>query len=131
MQRTKIHTSHAPAAIGPYSQAIRSGQFLYLSGQVALDPATGDLVGSDVQAQTEQVFQNIQGVLAAANASLDHVVKTTVFLTTMDDFGPMNEVYARYFAGPDRVPPARSTVAVAGLPRKALVEIECIAILED
>jgi 2-iminobutanoate/2-iminopropanoate deaminase len=131
MQRTKIQTKQAPAAIGPYSQAIHSGQFLYASGQIALDPMTGELVGSDVQAQTEQIIQNIQAVLAAADASLANVVKTTVFLTSMNDFKAMNEVYARHFDGPDRLPPARSTVAVAELPRKALVEIECIAVLED
>jgi 2-iminobutanoate/2-iminopropanoate deaminase len=131
MQRTKIQTSQAPGAIGPYSQAIRCGNFLYASGQVALDPSTGELVGSNVQEQTEQVIQNIQAVLAAANASLAEVVKTTVFLTSMSDFQAMNAVYARYFAGTDRLSPARSTVAVAELPRKALVEIECIAVLED
>jgi 2-iminobutanoate/2-iminopropanoate deaminase len=131
MQRTKIQTSQAPAAIGPYSQAIRCGQFLYASGQIPLDPITGELIGSDVQTQTEQVCINIQAVLAGANVSLAHVVKTTVFLTSMNDFQAMNAVYARYFEGPDRLPPARSTVAVAELPRKALVEIECVAILED
>lgn len=131
MQRTKIQTSQAPAAIGPYSQAIRCGQFLYASGQIALDPATGELVGSDVQTQTERVIQNMQAVLASAGASLAHVVKTTVFLTSMNNFQAMNAVYANYFDGPDRLPPARSTVAVAELPRKALVEIECIAVLED
>jgi 2-iminobutanoate/2-iminopropanoate deaminase len=130
MQRTKVQTAQAPAAIGPYSQAIRCGQFLYTSGQVALDPASGELVGADVQEQTEQVFKNIQAVLAAAGATLAQVVKTTVFLASMSDFQAMNAVYARYFEGPDRLPPARSTVAVAELPRKALVEIECVAILE-
>lgn len=131
MQRTKVSTAQAPAAIGPYSQAIRCGQFLYASGQIPLDPATGDLVGSDVQAQTERVIQNIQAVLASAGASLAHVVKTTVFLASMSDFQAMNAVYARYFEGPDRLPPARSTVAVAELPRKALVEIECVAVLDE
>jgi 2-iminobutanoate/2-iminopropanoate deaminase len=130
MQRTKVQTAQAPAAIGPYSQAIRCGQFLYTSGQVALDPTSGELTGSDVQVQTEQVFANIQAVLAAAGATLAQVVKTTVFLASMSDFQAMNAIYARYFEGPDRLPPARSTVAVAELPRKALVEIECIAILE-
>jgi 2-iminobutanoate/2-iminopropanoate deaminase len=129
MQRTKIQTTQAPGAIGPYSQAVRYGQFLYLSGQIPLDPTTGTLVGEDIQAQTEQVLRNIQAVLAAANASLAHVVKTTVFLTTMNNFQAMNEVYARHFTGTDT--PARSTVAVAELPRQALVEIECVAILED
>ncbi len=131
MQRTKVQTAQAPAAIGPYSQAIRCGQFLYTSGQVALDPASGELVGADVQAQTEQVFKNIQAVLAAAGATLAQVVKTTVFLASMGDFQAMNAVYARYFEGPGRLPPARSTVDVAELPRKALVEIECVAILEE
>lgn len=131
MQRTKIQTSQAPAAIGPYSQAIRSGQFLYASGQIPLDPATGKLISNDIETQTERVIQNIQAVLASAGASLAQIVKTTVFLTTMDNFQAMNAVYARYFEGPDRLPPARSTVAVAGLPLHALVEIECIAVLED
>lgn len=131
MQRTKIQTSQAPAAIGPYSQAIRCGQFLYASGQIPLDPASGEVVGTDVQAQTERVMQNIQAVLAEAGSSLDQVVKTTVFLTSMNDFQAMNAVYARYFEGPDRLPPARSTVAVAELPRKVLVEIECVAILGE
>jgi 2-iminobutanoate/2-iminopropanoate deaminase len=130
MQRTTVQTTQAPAAIGPYSQAIRCGQFLYASGQVALDPASGELIGDDVEAQTEQVCKNIQAVLAAAGATLAQVVKTTVFLTSMSDFQAMNTVYARYFAGPDRLPPARSTIAVAELPRRALVEIECIAIFE-
>lgn len=131
MQRTKVSTTQAPAAIGPYSQAIRYGQFLYASGQIPLDPATGELVGSDVQAQTERVIQNVQAVLAAAGVSLAHVVKTTVFLASMSDFQAMNAVYARYFEGPDRLPPARSTVAVAELPRKALVEIECVAVFDE
>ncbi len=129
MQSIKIQTSEAPAAIGPYSQAVHAGQFLYASGQIALDPATGELVGSDVQTQAERVLQNIQGLLAAGGASLANVVKTTVFLTTMSDFAAMNTVYASYFNG--SVLPARSTIAVAELPRKALVEIECIAILDE
>lgn len=131
MQRTQVSTAQAPAAIGPYSQAIRCGQFLYTSGQVGFDPATGQLVGTEVQAQTEQVIKNMQAVLAAAGASLAQVVKTTVFLTNMGDFQAMNAVYARYFEGPDRLPPARSTVAVAALPRQALVEIECVAVLDE
>lgn len=130
MQRTKISTPDAPGAIGPYSQAVLCGQFLYASGQVALDPRTGEMVGSNVQEQAERAIQNIKAVLASAGAELAQVVKTTVFLTNMNDFQAMNQVYARHFEGPDRIPPARSTVAVAELPRKALVEIECIAILE-
>ena len=128
MQRTQISTSQAPAAIGPYSQAIRCGQFIYTSGQIALDPASGELVGDEVQAQTQRVLQNLQAVLAQAGTSLANVVKTTVFLTRMSDFQAMNAVYASYFRG---LAPARSTVAVAELPRRALVEIECIALIED
>lgn len=131
MQQTKIQTSAAPAAIGPYSQAIRSGQFLYASGQIPLDPATGEMVGNTVQEQTERVFQNMQAVLASAGGSLANIVKTTVFLTSMSDFGAMNEVYARYFEASERPLPARSTVAVAELPRKALVEIEYVAVLDE
>ena len=130
MQRTKIQTSEAPAAIGPYSQAIRAGQFLYASGQIPLDPATGKLVGTDVQEQTERVFQNMQGVLASAGGSLANIVKTTVFLASMSDFKAMNEVYARYFEGINPLP-ARSTVAVAELPLKVLVEIEYVAVLDE
>lgn len=128
MQRTQISTTHAPAAIGPYSQAIRCGQFIYTSGQIALDPASGELVGEDAQAQTHRVLQNVQAVLTQAGTSLANVIKTTVFLTRMSDFQAMNAVYAGYFSG---LAPARSTVAVAELPRQALVEIECIALIED
>ena len=128
MQRTQISTNNAPAAIGPYSQDIRCGQFIYTSGQIALNPASGELVGEDVQAQTHQVLQNLQAVLARAGTSLASVVKTTVFLTHMSDFQAMNAVYANYFGSPA---PARSTVAVAELPRQALVEIECIALIEE
>jgi 2-iminobutanoate/2-iminopropanoate deaminase len=128
MQRTQISTNQAPAAIGPYSQAIRCGKFVYASGQVALDPASGELVGEDVQAQTHRALQNLQAVLTSAGTSLASVVKTTVFLARMSDFQAMNAIYATYFTG---VAPARSTVAVAELPRKALVEIECVALIED
>jgi|SRR5438034_9402784 2-iminobutanoate/2-iminopropanoate deaminase len=128
MQRTQISTNQAPAAIGPYSQAIRCGQFVYASGQIALDPASGELVGEDVQAQTHRALQNLQAVLTSAGTSLASVVKTTVFLARMSDFQAMNAIYATYFTS---VAPARSTVAVAELPRKALVEIECVALIED
>jgi len=131
MQRTQINTPHAPAAIGPYSQAIRCGQFIYTSGQVALDPASGEMVGEDVQTQTHRVLQNLQAVLTSAGASLSSVIKTTVFLTHMSDFQAMNAVYASYFEGHANALPARSTVAVAELPRRALVEIECIALIEE
>ena len=122
-----IHTDKAPAAVGPYSQAIRHGNMIFSAGQVALDPAQGVLVGEDVQAQTEQVFKNLQAVLEAAGSNLAKVIKTTVFLTTMDHFNAMNEVYARHFP---TNPPARSTVAVAGLPKAALVEIEVVAYVD-
>lgn len=128
MDKTQISTSEAPAAIGPYSQAIRSGQFLYTSGQIPLDPSTGAIVGDDIQAQTHRVLQNMQALLESAGASLNSVVKTTVFLTHMSDFQAMNEVYATYFGGSA---PARSTVAVVELPRQALVEIECVALVHD
>jgi len=126
MEPIKIHTSHAPAAIGPYSQAIVCGELVYTSGQIALDPASGELAGDDIETQTHRVLQNLQAVLNSAGASLSSVIKTTVFLTNMSDFQAMNAVYAGYFEGQ----PARSTVAVAELPRKARVEIECIAYVE-
>lgn len=121
-----VSTARAPKAIGPYSQGIKANGLLFLSGQVALDPQTGEFVGSDVRQQTERVFENIKGVLEAAGANLNHVVKTTVFLKDMNDFAAMNEVYARYFAA---APPARSTVQAARLPKDALVEIEVLASL--
>ena len=121
-----VLTARAPKPIGPYSQAIKSNGFLFLSGQVALDPQTNEFVGSDIRQQTERVFENIKGVLEAAGANFNHVVKTTVFLKDMNDFAAMNEVYARYFAA---APPARSTVQAARLPKDALVEIEVIASL--
>ena len=123
-----LTASGAPAAVGPYSHAVRTGGLLFCSGQVALDPATDTFVGGDVAAQTERVFENVRAVLAAAGASLSDVVKTTVFVQTMDDFQAMNAVYGRAF-GSHR--PARSTVAVAGLPLGALVEIEVIAEVAD
>lgn len=131
MQRTKISTANAPAAIGPYNQAIRYGQFVFTSGQIALDPVTGKLLGDDVQSQTHRVLQNLQAVLNSAGTSLASVVKTTVFLTRMSDFQEMNAVYATYFDGSDSLMPARTTVAVAELPRNALVEIECVALVEN
>lgn len=125
MQRERVSTSGAPAAIGPYSQAIASGQLVFASGQVALEPASGELAEGDVQVQTKRALENLSAVLLAAGSSLGQVVKTTVFLTTMDDFASMNEVYAGFFPSD---PPARSTIAVAALPKGALVEIEAIAI---
>jgi 2-iminobutanoate/2-iminopropanoate deaminase len=119
-----VATPNAPQAIGPYSQAIIAGGFVYAAGQTALDPATMTLVPGDVRAQTERVLANIAAVLEAAGSALSRVVKTTVYLTTMDDFAAMNEVYAARF-GAHR--PARSTVAVKALPKNGLVEIDCIA----
>ncbi len=119
-----IATDHAPKAIGPYSQAVVAGGFVFTSGQIALDPATGKVVEGDVKVQTERVLQNLAGVLEAAGTSFRHVVKTTVFLHTMDDFAAMNDVYAVAF-GEHR--PARSTVAVKTLPKNVLVEIDVIA----
>ena len=123
-RRRVVRTERAPAAIGPYSQAIVAGGFLFASGQVALDPATGQLLAGDVGAQTERALLNLQGVLEKAGCSLGDVVRTTVYLRDMADFAAMNAVYARFFSG---APPARSTVAVAGLPRDARVEIDAIA----
>jgi 2-iminobutanoate/2-iminopropanoate deaminase len=119
-----VLTNHGPKPIGPYSQAIKSNGFLFVSGQIALDPATGEFVGVTVQHQTERVLQNLKAILEAGGASLSHVVKTTVFLKDMNDFAAINEVYARYFAA---APPARSTVQVGRLPKDALVEIEVVA----
>ena len=126
-RKQAISTKAAPAAIGPYSQAVRIGGFLYTSGQVALDPASGALVTGGVTEQTVRVIENLKAVLAAGGASLAQVVKTTVFLKNIGDFATMNEVYGRYFAAEDVIAPARSTVEVARLPKDALVEIEVIA----
>ena len=121
-----VLTSHGPKPIGPYSQAIKSNGFLFISGQIALDPASGEFVGVTVQQQTGRVLENLKAILEAGGVSLSHVVKTTVFLKDMNDFAAMNEVYARYFSA---APPARSTVQVARLPKDALVEIEVVASL--
>jgi len=121
-----VLTPRAPKPIGPYSQAIKSNGLLFVSGQVALDPQSGEFVGADVRQQTERVFENLKGVLEAAGANFNHVVKTTVFLKDMNDFAAMNEVYSRYFTA---APPARSTVQAARLPKDALVEIDVIASL--
>ena len=118
-----IETPNAPAAIGPYAQAVRSGSLLFTSGQIPLNPDNGTLVGHDIATQTEQAIANLVAVLAAAGSGLDRVVKTTCFLTNMADFAAFNEVYARRFPGK----PARSCVAVAALPKGALVEIEAVA----
>jgi 2-iminobutanoate/2-iminopropanoate deaminase len=124
MTKKVISTEAAPKAIGPYSQAIVSNGVAYLSGQIPLDPKTGQIVEGDIVQQTERVFENLKGVLEAAGASFDSVLKTTVFLQDMADFARMNEVYARHFP---KDPPARSTVQAARLPRDVRVEIDCIA----
>jgi len=125
--KTAISTPDAPAAIGPYSQAIRSGDLLYTSGQIALDPATGQVVPGGIAEQTTQVLENLKAILEAVGADLSRVVKTVVFLKDMNDFAPMNTIYGRYLAPDGTVPPARSTVEVARLPKDVLVEIEVIA----
>lgn len=122
--REVIHTDAAPTAIGPYSQAIRCNGFLFVSGQIALDPVSGDLVGAEVGAQTEQVLRNAAEILMAGGSGMDRVVKTTVYLLDMGDFARMNEIYSRFFG---EMPPARATVAVASLPKGALVEIDFVA----
>ena len=119
-----ISTDRAPAAVGPYSQAIKAAGMLWCSGQIALDPASGALTGSDIQTQTEQVMKNISAVLSAAGVTFDDVVKTTCFLADINDFAEFNQIYAQYFTGK----PARSCVAAAALPKGALVEVEVIAV---
>jgi 2-iminobutanoate/2-iminopropanoate deaminase len=126
MTRTVVQTAKAPQAIGPYSQAIRTEQFIFVSGQVPLNPETGELIEGDISAQTGQVLQNIENVLQEAGSSLAHVVKTTIFITDMDDFPVVNAAYEEFFRSD---PPARSTIQVAGLPKGARVEIEAIALL--
>ncbi len=124
--RASVSAPDAPQAIGPYSQAIRAGQWLFLSGQIPLDPSSGEVVGGDVRAQTRQVLDNLGAVLAAAGVSFDAVVKTTVYLTDLSEFGAVNEVYATVFTDPA---PARATVQVSRLPRDVRVEIDAVAIL--
>ena len=126
--RERIQTENAPAAIGPYSQAIKAGGFVFASGQIPIDPQTGQFVAGGIAEQTEQVLKNLSAVLEAAGSSLDLVVKTTVFLADMKEFSGMNEVYATFFSSP---PPARATVAAAGLPRDARVEIEAVALASE
>jgi 2-iminobutanoate/2-iminopropanoate deaminase len=121
-----VLTARGPKPIGPYSQAVKSGGFVFVSGQVALDPQSGEFVGTEVRQQTERVLENLKAILEAAGVSLHHVVKTTVFLKDMNDFSAMNEVYAKYFSA---APPARSTIQAARLPKDALVEIDVVAVL--
>jgi 2-iminobutanoate/2-iminopropanoate deaminase len=124
MPKKHVQTANAPKPIGPYSQAVIAGGLLFVSGQIPLDPQTGELIEGDIEAQTEQVFKNLLAILKEAKAGPEHVVKATVFLRDMQDFPRMNEVYARYFG---KEPPARSTVQAAALPRGVAVEIDVIA----
>ena len=128
-QRQIIHTDHAPKAVGPYSQAIRVGSLVFTAGQIAIDPTTNKFMhDADIEQQTRQVLNNLSAVLEAAGSSMDQVVKTTVFLSDMDNYGALNGVYAEFFS---EAKPGRSTVAVAKLPLGALVEIECVALGEN
>ena len=126
--RQRIQTDKAPAAIGPYSQAIKARGFVFVSGQIPIDPETGEFVAGGITEQTDRVLRNLRAVLEAAGSGLDQVVKTTVFLADMKEFSGMNEVYATFFTEP---PPARATVAAAGLPRDARVEIEAVALVSE
>jgi 2-iminobutanoate/2-iminopropanoate deaminase len=123
-----IQTDRAPQAIGPYSQAIKARGFVYASGQIPIDPETGQFVPGGITEQTEQVMKNVAAVLEAAGSRMDRIVKTTVFLADMDEFAAMNEVYGRFFTSD---PPARATVQAAGLPRNARVEIEVVALVDE
>jgi len=126
MKKKVIQTEKAPKAIGPYSQAIQAGSFLFLSGQIPLDPKTGELVKGDIRQQTKQVLENLKGVLESEKLEMKDVVKVTIFLKDIGDFNQVNEVYATYFPSS---PPARSTIQVAKLPRDAEIEIEAIALI--
>jgi len=126
--REAVSTPSAPAAIGPYSQAVKAGALLFVSGQIPIDPSTGHLVDGDIAAQTHRVFKNLSAILDAAGATLDHVVRTTVYLADMNDFAAMNAVYGTYFSSPA---PARATVQAARLPKDARVEIDVIASLKE
>jgi 2-iminobutanoate/2-iminopropanoate deaminase len=125
--RQAVSTPSAPAAIGPYSQAVRAGSLLFISGQIPVDPATGSLIEGNIAEQTHRVFRNIGAILDAAGATFEHVVRTTVYLADMNDFAAMNEVYATYFTSPA---PARATVQVSRLPKDARIEIDVIAAIE-
>jgi 2-iminobutanoate/2-iminopropanoate deaminase len=126
--KERIHTDKAPAAIGPYSQAIRIAGFVYTAGQVGIDLETGKLIEGGITEQAHRALDNLSAILTAAGTSLDNVVKTTVFLSDMANFGAMNDVYKQYFGL--EAPPARSTIQAAGLPLQALIEIECVAVLD-
>ncbi len=123
----KIHTDQAPAAVGPYSQAISCNGMVYLSGQIPIDPATGEIVAGSIKEQTHQIMKNLKAVLEASGSSMDLVVKTTCFLSDISNFGPFNEVYGQYFTNQ----PARSCVAVRDIPKGVLAEVECIALIKE
>ncbi len=125
MQRNIVETTKAPAAIGPYSQAVEAGGFLFVSGQIPIDPASGELVQGDIQAETHQVLNNLRAILEAAGSSLEKVVKTTLYIADMDAFGTINAIYAEYF---ETQPPARACVQVARLPKDVQIEIEAVAL---
>lgn len=124
MKTEKVHTSNAPEAIGPYSQAIKAGEFVYTSGQIGINPKTGEIDGKDIKEQTKQVMENLKAVLTAAGSSPEQAVKTVCFLADMNDFAAFNEIYGEYFTNK----PARSCIAVASLPKGALVEVEVVAL---
>lgn len=126
MTKEVLITNKAPKAIGPYSQAVKVGNFIFISGQIPIDPDTGEVIDGDIKEQTKRVLENIKGILESVSCSLNNVVKTTVFLKNLDDFSAMNEIYATYF--PEN-PPARSTIEVSRLPKGVSIEIEAIAII--
>ena len=127
MKKKVIQTDKAPKAIGPYSQAVQAGEMIFLSGQIPLDPATGELVKGDIREQSRRVLENLKGILKSQGLGMDHVVKVTIFLKEMGNFSQVNEIYAGYFSC---LPPARSTVEVSGLPRDVDIEIEAIALTD-
>ena len=126
MRKSVISTDKAPGAVGPYSQAIRVGDLLFVSGQIPLDPKSGEMVGSEIQAQTRQALENLKAILESVGADMTNLVKTTVFITNMEEFPLMNEIYASFF---ESDPPARACVEVSNLPKGALVEIEAVALI--
>ena len=129
MEKQEIKTAKAPDPVGPYSQAIKAGEFIFCSGQIAIDPKTGEFEGSGIEAETTRVMKNLKAVLEASGSSLDRVIKTTIFVQDMSDFARINAVYGSYFN--DTLQPARATIQVAGLPKGAAVEIECIALIKN
>ena len=127
MEKREVKTDKAPKPVGPYSQAVTAGDFVFCSGQIAINPQTGELVIDDVESETRQVMENLKAVLVSAGSSLDRVLKTTIFLKNIDDFVKVNEIYGSYFS---EIPPARSTVQAVNLPKDVRVEIDCIAVVK-